>query len=85
MHIDVLKRLSETLSGIYDPNITTTTTTIANNNIANNNILNDCSKIHNIYLKCIATNDVDICNKTYYSFLTVCDKHRVLSYLSKYI
>ena len=73
MYTDTLKNLSETLSGIYNVNDV--------NRV--NNINDECSKIRKVYFKCLETSDVDQCNKTFFSFLNVCDKHNTLSFIAR--
>lgn len=52
--------------------------------INNVDYVNDeCSKIRNIYLKCLETRDVGQCNKIFSSFLNVCDKHNTLSIIAR--
>jgi len=82
MYTDTLKNLSETLSGIYNVNdVNRVNLSAVINNI--NNVNDECSRIRNIYFKCLATNDVDQCNKTFFSFLNVCDKHNTLSFIAR--
>ena len=73
MYTDTLKNLSETLSGIYNVNDV--------NHV--NNVNDECSKIRKVYFKCLETSDVDQCNKTFFSFLNVCDKHNTLSFIAR--
>ena len=73
MYTDTLKNLSEILSGIYNVNDV--------NRV--NNINDECSKIRKVYFKCLETSDVDQCNKTFFSFLNVCDKHNTLSFIAR--
>ena len=91
MYTDTLKNLSETLSGIYNVNdvdrvndVNRVNFSAVINNVNHvNNVNDECSKIRKVYFKCLETSDVDQCNKTFFSFLNVCDKHNTLSFIAR--
>tara|TARA_B100001758_G_C18358462_1_gene584174 strand:- start:220 stop:561 length:342 start_codon:yes stop_codon:yes gene_type:complete len=88
MYTDILKNLSGTLSGIYNVNNVNDANDVDHINLSAvinnvNNVNNECSSIRNIYFKCLATNDVDHCNKIFYSFLNICEKHNTLNFIAR--